>query len=230
MPTDEKKGITDKIDAELHAEVRQFLESHGMTTAEFVTLALQDELHPKLNIQEDKTMGNMRTLAFQVPEELFHKIKDYLQRNNMTQKQFVIGLIESEINRDLAQRAAEAEQRETAAVSEFEGSSEQSEGSNTEEQSENDFEGASDEEAETEDEELDDEEAEDLDDELSEDEESEDEDLGEDESESEDQGMSMRMCIISLAAARIVGIRAKAGLTQVKYHKIIIRNLANFTT
>jgi len=30
-----------------------------------------------------------------------------LQRNNMTQKQFVIGLIENEINRDLAQRAAQ---------------------------------------------------------------------------------------------------------------------------
>ena len=123
-------------------------------------------------------MGNMRTMAFQVPEELFHKIKDYLQRNNMTQKQFVIGLIESEINRDIAQRAAESEQRETAAVSEFEGSSEQSEGGNAEEQSESDFEDVSSEDAEAEDEELDDEE-------------SEDEDFDEDESESEDQGMSM---------------------------------------
>ena len=45
MPV-EKKGITVKIDAELHAEVRQFLDSHEMTMAEFVTLALQDELHP----------------------------------------------------------------------------------------------------------------------------------------------------------------------------------------
>ena len=54
-------------------------------------------------------MGNMRTLAFQVSEELFQKIKDYLQRNNMTQKQFVIGLIENEINRDLTQRAGMSE-------------------------------------------------------------------------------------------------------------------------
>jgi len=85
--------------------------------AEFVTLALQDELHPKLNIQEDKNMGNMRTLAFQVPEELFHKIKDYLQRNNMTQKDFVIGLIETEIERDLTQRAAQSNVEENADVS-----------------------------------------------------------------------------------------------------------------
>lgn len=106
MSTNEKKGITVKIDAELHAEVRQFLDKHEMTMAEFVTIALQDELHPKINLQEGKNMGNMRTLAFQVSEELFQQIKDYLQRNNMTQKQFVIGLIETEIERDLTQRAA----------------------------------------------------------------------------------------------------------------------------
>lgn len=51
-------------------------------------------------------MGNMRTLAFQVPEDLFQKIKNYLQHNNLTQKDFVIGLIEKEIDRDLTQRAA----------------------------------------------------------------------------------------------------------------------------
>ncbi len=44
----------------------------------------------------------MRTLAFQVPEELFHKIKNYMQRNNITQKEFVVELIEKEIDHDLA--------------------------------------------------------------------------------------------------------------------------------
>ena len=105
MPDNEKKGITVKIDAGLHAEVRQYLGSHGMTMAEFVTQALQDELHPKINMREENGMSNMRTLAFQVPEELFQEIKDYLQRNNMTQKEFVIGLIKTEIDRDLTQRA-----------------------------------------------------------------------------------------------------------------------------
>ncbi len=114
MSTNEKKGVTVKIDAELHAEVKQYIEAHEMTMADFVTLALQGELHPRLNIQEDKSMGNMRTLAFQVPEELFQKIKDYLQRNNMTQKQFVIGLIENEIERDLTQWQATAEITENA--------------------------------------------------------------------------------------------------------------------
>ncbi len=106
MPNDGKKGITVKIDAELHAEIHQYLESHKMTMTEFVTQALQNALHPKLDMTEVKYMGNMRTLAVQVPEELFQKIKDYLQRNNMTQKEFVVGLIEQEIERDLTQRAS----------------------------------------------------------------------------------------------------------------------------
>ncbi len=102
MPTEEKKGITVKVDAALHAEVRQYLESHGMTMAEFVTLALQDELHPKFKMKEDA--GSMRTLAFQVSDDLFRRIKEYLQRNNMTQKEFIIGLIETELERDMAER------------------------------------------------------------------------------------------------------------------------------
>ena len=134
MPDNEKKGITVKIDAELHAEIRQYLESHGMTMAEFVTQALQDELHPKINMREENSMSNMRTLAFQVPEELFQQIKDYLQRNNMTQKEFVIGLIKTEIDRDLTQRAEvveasqEIEEQDSTDISEdFDESNDESE-------------------------------------------------------------------------------------------------------
>ena len=151
MSTNEKKGVTVKIDAELHAEVKRYIEEHEMTMGDFVALALQNELHPKLNM-EDKNMCNMRTLAFQVPEELFQKIKDYLQRNNMTQKQFVIGLIENEIKRDLSQRTdmSEAptaserateehdERQETAAVSDCESVSEEV-GEQPEEQESTDF-------------------------------------------------------------------------------------------
>ena len=139
MATDEKKGITVKVDADLHTEVRQYLESHGMTMAEFVSLALQDELHPKMNVQEEKAMGNMRTIAFQIPETLFQRIKEYLQRNNMTQKEFMIGLIENELERDLTQREATgavqghlageveetAELEETGPVEDFVASSEE---------------------------------------------------------------------------------------------------------
>jgi len=104
MPSDGKKGLTVRIDEELHAEVRHYLESHEMTMTEFVTLALQNELHPKITIKEEKYMGNMKTLALQIPEDLFQRIKDYLHRNNMTQKEFVIGLIENELEREQTER------------------------------------------------------------------------------------------------------------------------------
>lgn len=141
MPNEGTKGITVKIDAGLHAEVRAYLETHGMTMGEFVALALDNELHPKIQMKEEKSMENMRTVAFQVPEDLFQKIKDYLQRNNMTQKQFILGLIENELERDLAEREGtveaqddfeetdeeEHEQKENAAVGDFETVSDDSE-------------------------------------------------------------------------------------------------------
>ena len=53
MSETEKKGITVKIDADLHAQVKQYIEENGMTMAEFVSKALDDELHPKTTIKED---------------------------------------------------------------------------------------------------------------------------------------------------------------------------------
>lgn len=179
MPADGKKGITVKVDAELHAQVRQYLEDHDMTMAEFVTVALTNELHPKYNMKEEKNMGNMRTLAFQVPEDLFQRIKDYLQRNNMTQKEFVIGLIETELERDLAEREGMTaeEQEETAAESDSEAVSEETEDFMEKQEGEafeNDFETDS---------EVDDSEAYDE----------EEGEESEDEAEDEDEGMGLPM-------------------------------------
>ena len=113
MSETEKKGITVKIDADLHAQVRQYIEANEMTMAEFVSKALDDELHPKTTIKEEKYMGNMRTMAFQVPEDLFQQIKDYLDRHHMTQKQFVLGLIQDELDRDYEEQQAMAEKQQS---------------------------------------------------------------------------------------------------------------------
>ena len=116
MATEGKKGLTVQLPLDLHAGVKQYVESNNMTMAEFVILALNDELHPKYQEKEENNMTNMRTLAFQVPEDLFQKIKDYLRRNNITQKEFVIGLIESEIERDLTAREAQDKASQIAEV------------------------------------------------------------------------------------------------------------------
>ena len=102
----EMKGITVKIPADLHAEVKAYLEAHGMTMGEFIAQAVDNELHPKIQMTQEEPMEKMRTLAFQVPDGLFQRVKAYLDRNHMTQKQFVIGLIESEIEQDEAQYQA----------------------------------------------------------------------------------------------------------------------------
>ena len=39
-----------------------------------------------------------RTIAFQVPEELFNRLKDYLAAHDLKQKEFILGLIERELN------------------------------------------------------------------------------------------------------------------------------------
>ena len=114
-----KKGITVKVDAQLHAEVSAYIKEHGMTMSEFVSVALYNELHPKITENEENKMEKTRTVAFQVPESLFQRIKEYLQRNNMTQKQFLLGLIEDELDRE--QTAIESERAD------FEGESEQDE-------------------------------------------------------------------------------------------------------
>ena len=63
MPAGEMKGITVKIDADLHAEFKTYLETHEMTMGEFIALAAEDELHPKITERGEKSMENMRTLA-----------------------------------------------------------------------------------------------------------------------------------------------------------------------
>ncbi len=187
---EEKKGITVKIDAALHAEIRQFIEQNGMTMADFVSQALYNELHPKIQPQEVKNMGPTRTMAFQMPEDMFQRLKDYLHRHGITQKEFVLGLVEAEIRRDEelinAQNAAKLD--ETAVdISDDEFEDEAEDFDN--EESEDEDEELDDEESEDEDEEFDNDESEGEDEELDD----EDEELDDEESEVEDEAFSMAM-------------------------------------
>ena len=208
---EEKKGITVKIDASLQAEIRQFIEQNGMTMADFVSQALYNELHPKIQPQEVKNMGPTRTMAFQMPEDMFQRLKDYLHRHGITQKEFVLGLVEAEIKRDEelinAQNAAKLDETaenisdEKAEIigEELEDIEEPDEDETEDEDFDEDMddieepdedEDLDDEETEDEDEELDDEESEDEDEEIDDEEsEGEDEELGEE----QDEDFSMAM-------------------------------------
>ena len=129
------KGITVKIPADLHAEVKAYLEAHGMTMGEFITQAVDNELHPKIQMTQEEPMEKMRTLAFQVPDSLFQRVKAYLERNHTTQKQFVVGLIEAELEQDEAQyQASHPEEQEDE-----EESDDQTEDEETEQETQDEF-------------------------------------------------------------------------------------------
>ena len=93
----DKKNLCAQIDAALHARVRQEQEQSGMTLSEYVEQLIRNYYCMKENT---KMKGDTRTVAAPIPEELFDRLKAYLKRNNLKQKQFIIGLIEDALEQD----------------------------------------------------------------------------------------------------------------------------------
>ena len=66
--------------------------------------------------RSEKTVEGMRTMAFQMPEEMFQRLKKHLEWESqrtgrkVSQKQFVLGLIQQEL--DEAEQTEEAGQGE----------------------------------------------------------------------------------------------------------------------
>ena len=103
--------LTVSIPDDLHQKIREELEKQGITTSQFIEQAVTNFFE---NPKGDNNMAT-RTLAFQVSEELFQRVKAYLARyeevhhRKLSQKEFVIGLIEAELDEaDEEFEAAEA--------------------------------------------------------------------------------------------------------------------------
>ena len=105
----DKKNLCAQIDTALHMRVRQEQEQSGLTLSEFVEQLITDYYKMKETI---KMTGDMRTMAIQLPEELFERLKAYLKKNNLKQKQFIIGLIEDALEEDEAEDTAEQPETE----------------------------------------------------------------------------------------------------------------------
>ena len=111
--------LTVSIPDDLHQKIREELEKQGITTSQFIEQAVTNFF------EKPKGEINMatRTLAFQVSEELFQRVKAYLARyeeiyhRKLSQKEFVIGLIEAELDEaDEEFAAAEAAATENTEV------------------------------------------------------------------------------------------------------------------
>ena len=108
----ERKNLCAMVPIELHDQVTEAREQLGQTTNEYITAVLTEYFKMKQN--GGKTiMANNRTMAFQISEELFQRIKAHLERETrrtgkkLTQKEFVLGLIEAAL--DEAERDLEAD-------------------------------------------------------------------------------------------------------------------------
>ena len=114
----ETKGVTCKIPLNLHNRITEEIKQNESTMSKFIEQIILEH-YEKGAI----TMGKTRTMAFQVSEELFQQIKDYLARYEQTyhrklpQKEFVIGLIEQALEEaDEEFEAAEAAAAEASAT------------------------------------------------------------------------------------------------------------------
>ena len=96
----ETKNLCAQIPIPLHERVSEERERLGQTTSEYITQLIQ-EYYNMMESQKGGSgmMEKSRTMAFQIPEELFQRIKQHLERESLrtgrklTQRDFVLGLI-----------------------------------------------------------------------------------------------------------------------------------------
>ena len=92
------KNLCAQIPESLHARVREEQEHLGQTLGAYITQILTE--HFEQREKGGKAMsGNARTLAFQVSEDLFGRLKAYLAAHHVSQRQFVLGLIEEALEK-----------------------------------------------------------------------------------------------------------------------------------
>lgn len=113
----ETKGVTCKIPLDLHNQISEEIRETESTMSKFIEMVIREHYEKGAN----RIMEKGRTLAFQVSEELFQRVKEYLENyekayhRRLTQKEFVIGLIEQALEEAEeefeAARAAEHEEQ-----------------------------------------------------------------------------------------------------------------------
>lgn len=103
---EKRKNLCAMIPEGLHEKVRREQETLELTLAQYVEMVMEEHFR-----KGGKEMANgTRTLAFQVSEELFGRVKSYLAGHpGMSQKEFVVGLITKELDRYEAEELGQDE-------------------------------------------------------------------------------------------------------------------------
>ena len=86
------KNLCAQIPVDLHRQVREHQEESGKSLGEYMTWLITTFYQT----EEDKQMSSTetRTVAFQVPADLFEQFKDYLNRHHIKQKTFFLDCIQ----------------------------------------------------------------------------------------------------------------------------------------
>ena len=102
---EETRNLCAQISTALHTRVRQEQEAAGKTLSEYMTW-LVTTFYQK---EEDKPMTytENRTVAFQVPADLFEEFKAYLDRHHIKQKAFFLDCIQRALADEAAPQARE---------------------------------------------------------------------------------------------------------------------------
>ena len=86
------KNLCAPVPAGLPARVREAQEASGQTLSQYMTWLIQT-FYENQNKEEHMMNTDKRTVAFQVPGELFEKFKDYLQEKGIKQNAFFLDCI-----------------------------------------------------------------------------------------------------------------------------------------
>ena len=105
----EMKNICGKIPVELHERLKLEVEELGISIPKYLEMVIEEHMTRK---GEKANMADLRTVAVQVTEDLFSRLKAVLAKNGMKQKDFLIGLIEEAIEKEEAKWKAEPEEAE----------------------------------------------------------------------------------------------------------------------
>jgi predicted DNA binding CopG/RHH family protein len=98
-----RKNLCAMIPESLHTQVRTEQEKLEMKLSEYGEMIIKEHFEKGEKVMASGT----RTLAFQVSEELFNRIKEHLKTTGLSQKDFVIGLIEQALTAQPAEKPSE---------------------------------------------------------------------------------------------------------------------------
>ena len=113
-------NLCEQLPLKLHQRVCEAREQSGLTTAQYITNLLMEYYEMKENGGKVTMATNTRTMAFQIGEDLFQRVKAHLERETtrtgrkLTQRDFVLGLIEEALNEAERLAAEEAGQAGTS--------------------------------------------------------------------------------------------------------------------